>query len=268
MNSNLSAKRSYTIFKILLLIAFSLSSGLEAKIEYDATKERSDQEANALAYREKSSLVFLTFREMQNLLDSHAPGNHLLDYGTGSGAFINILSKYGYNVTGVDISETMLKQARINHPDTPCLLIEKNSLPFENGEFDVIFSSFVLLEMGCEEELVEYLNEARRVMKDEGVFIAVTSSQYMYSHDWLTLNVDFPENRHLFSGCRVKAGSMDGNLEFEDYFWTEQDYRRFCEIAGLQVVEVLYPLGKETDPYPWKDELTVSPYVILVAKKG
>jgi hypothetical protein len=37
--------------------------------------------------------------------------------------------------------------------------------------------------------------------------------------------------------------------------------------AGLEVVKMHHPLGKESDVYAWKSETKVSPYVVYVAKK-
>jgi len=256
------------MLKLAVIIASMAFMTLgNAQVCYNAAEERSQEEANAFANMKLTAGRYLIFRDLYSLMDRHVQGDKVLDYGTGTGYCINVLKKYGLAVTGVDISEEMLKKARLNYPDTPFHLVSNGSLPFEEGRFDVIFSSFVLLEINSEKGLVAYLEEAKRVMKENGVFIGITSSQDRYSKEWLFEEVDFPENKNLTSGCKIKLYSKDAGIVFEDYYWTEEDYKKFFSKAGFQIVEIYYPLGKESDPYPWKDELYYSPYVILVAKR-
>jgi hypothetical protein len=90
----------------------------------------------------------------------------------------------------------------------------------------------------------------------------------MYSKNWFTFNTDYPENKNLKSGDLAKIYLCDAAIEFTDFYWTEADYRHFFKKAGFDLLEIHYPLGKENEQYPWKDEKTASPFVIFVAKKS
>ncbi|WP_257287290.1 hypothetical protein [Endozoicomonas sp. SESOKO2] len=71
----------------------------------------------------------------------------------------------------------------------------------------------------------------------------------------LMVNNDFPENRALASGCRVKCSVAGSGVVFEDFFWTDEDYRSVFSQSGLKVLAWHQPLGKPEDGTPWKDEL-------------
>jgi hypothetical protein len=87
----------------------------------------------------------------------------------------------------------------------------------------------------------------------------------MYFKDWLIFNADYPENKNLKSGDLAKVYLRDAEIEFTDYYWTEADYIRLFKEAGFQLLEVHYPMGLESEPYPWKDEKTCSPFVVFIA---
>jgi hypothetical protein len=53
-----------------------------------------------------------------------------------------------------------------------------------------------------------------------------------------------------------------------DVLWTDGDYRELYEAAGLQLVEVYRPLGRETEPYAWVSETSVAPWIIYVLTRA
>lgn len=209
---------------------------------------------------------YLAYRDIPYLIEKHVLGKTALDYGAGTGISSQFLLNLGFQVSGVDKSHEMLKQAKIHCPLVPFYSIENDCIPLVSQSFDLVFSSFVLLEMKSTIEFAKYLGEAKRIMKPNGTFIAVTGSEKFYSQNWLPFKTDYPENKNLKSGNRVKIGIIESNMEFTDFYWTETDYRMFFENAGFSLIEILYPLGKATEPFPWKDEKNTPPFVIFVAK--
>lgn len=71
----------------------------------------------------------------------------ILDLGVGTGKFISLFAKQsGVNrLVGLDFSEEMLKLAKKELPKNVSVLSgDFHALPFENGSFDLIISSFTL----------------------------------------------------------------------------------------------------------------------------
>ena len=82
------------------------------------------------------------------LIEKHLPGRRpirALDLGTGAGFFSFILHDLGCQVTGIDYSEEMLKNARRNaerlgYDDITFLQMDAQNLQFEDESVDFIFS--------------------------------------------------------------------------------------------------------------------------------
>lgn len=209
---------------------------------------------------------YLMYRDIPAQIAKYVKGTNTLDYGCGTGVSTQFLLGQNLNVTGIDKSEAMLAQATINCPQTTFHLVKDGHLPFSANTFDLVFSSLVLFEIGTEEEMLSHLKEAKRVMKKDGILIALTGSEVMYAKDWCIYDANYPENKNLKSGDLAKLYLRDAAIEFTDFYWSEEDYHHFFNKAGFQLLEVHYPLGKQDEPYPWKDELTHSPFVIFVAR--
>lgn len=251
---------------VLMAICFSTVEADETTI-YHSQDDKSTEQAVGYSKTNQSLGRYLAYRDIPFFIAQYVHGKKTLDNGAGTGFSTLFLQEQGLDVTGVDISKEMLAQAIINCPDTNFYLIQNGLIPVLSETYDLVFSSLVLFELGSEKEILTYLKEAKRVMKKDGVFIAVTGSQDMYSRDWLIFNTDYPENKNLNSGDLAKVYLRDAEIEFTDYFWTEADYRHLFEQAGFELLEVHYPLGYESEPYPWRDERISSPFVVLVAKK-
>lgn len=239
-------------------------------IVYNSEKDKSILQASHYTKTHESTHRYLAYRDIPTIVRKYIQGKNALDYGTGTGYSANFLHKIGFEVTGVDVSKEMLFQARLAYPSFPFFPVENGVIPIESSLFDLVFSSFVLFEIGTKNAIIDHLTEAKRVMKDDGIFVAVTGSQYLHnaSKKWLNFRVDFPENQNPISGDVVKLHLNGADLDFTDYYWTETDYRQCFLQAGLELIEIHYPLGDENEPYLWKDEIKSSPFVILVARKS
>jgi len=103
----------------------------------------------------------------------------ILDIGCGTGRHAIELTRRGYNVTGVDLSESQLKRAREKAKAMglaiPFHRMDARSLPFESA-FDCAImlceGGFPLME--SDEMNFEILKSASRALKPDGKFIFTT----------------------------------------------------------------------------------------------
>lgn len=86
----------------------------------------------------------------------------VLDIGTGTGLFAEAFAKHGITVTGVDSNPDMIELAKTYLPDAEFKTASAESLPFENGLFDVVFMGQVLHEA---DDHLQAVKEAGRVAK-------------------------------------------------------------------------------------------------------
>lgn len=212
--------------------------------------------------------ALLVFRDIPQFVEQYVMGTKTLDYGCGAGRSTSVLTSMGLNVLGVDISEEMLKQAIAKNPDYHYLQIQSGILPVPDHSYDFVFSSLVLFDIASKDEIAAVFREIYRILKPEGVFIAVTGSEEMYRHAWLSLDANYPENADPKSGDVVRICLKDIGAEFYDYFWTDLDYRQLFEASGFQLLRTHFPLGKADEGIAWVSEMKFSPYVVYVVKKS
>lgn len=110
---------------------------------------------------------------------NHDQSKKILDIGCGTGRHAIELTKRGYLVTGIDLSESQLKRAREKAEkeglSIPFLRKDARNLPFKK-EFDVAImlceGGFPLME--TDEMNFEILKNASEALEDHGKFIFTT----------------------------------------------------------------------------------------------
>ncbi|WP_062268169.1 class I SAM-dependent methyltransferase [Endozoicomonas arenosclerae] len=205
---------------------------------------------------EKNHLGFLTLRDLPGLLEKYVKtGTKALDYGCGAGMMMPLIKRCGFDVEGMDISLNMLNIAMRDHKNTAFTHIDSASIPRPDEHYDLVLICYVLVEISSLSEMEAITREVHRVLKPGGIAVVIVSSEQKFSGDWMLVDNDFPENQNLTSGSRVKCRLGDSKLVFEDYFWTDKDYRSVFTRSGLKVLKWHQPLGREEDGLPWKDEL-------------
>ncbi|MGD9658153.1 MAG: class I SAM-dependent methyltransferase, partial [Methylocystis sp.] len=192
-----------------------------------------------------------------------------LDLGCGAGRSTRFLKRLGLNVVGVDASEAMIIEARRSDPDGAYRLIEPNApLPFPDETFELLISSWVIVEICEMRRLLNFVMEAARVLSPAGRAFIVANTPEFYAGRWVSCEVDFPENRPpLRSGQLVKARLTPENVVVTDTYWSDEDYRRVFTQSGLSVVRAWKPVAPPT-ARSWLDETRVAPFVIYELRKG
>lgn len=210
---------------------------------------------------------FPAFREIPKLIKKHVFGAVTLDYGCGAGKSTLYLKSLGLKVDGVDINETMLNHATAADPEGDYKLIKSARTPVEDEHYDLVFSSWVFMEISSKQQMLEIAREITRVLKPNGTFITVLRNKDAYNNKWFSIDTQFEENKNLESGSVVKIRFKENNLSIYDYFWTDEDYREVMSMAGLSIIQTVNPLGRDDDGYAWVSEKEKSASTTYVAKK-
>ncbi|MFB5679022.1 methyltransferase domain-containing protein [Paenibacillus terreus] len=96
-----------------------------------------------------------------------APGERGLDAGTGTGNLAGLFAEAGAFMAGIDQSMEMLKQCRRKFPQVETRLGNLLSIPYMDGSFDFVASSYALRHLTHEQKQVA-LSEMKRVLKPHG----------------------------------------------------------------------------------------------------
>ena len=92
----------------------------------------------------------------------------LLDLGCGTGAYSVGLAELGWDVTGVDLSEDMLRRAR--ERGATVVRADATDLPFDDGSFDAAVSIFTHSDF---DDFPAALREVARVLREDAPFVYI-----------------------------------------------------------------------------------------------
>lgn len=174
---------------------------------------------------------------MEENFPDKAPGElKVLDVGTGPGFFALLLAETGYQVTAVDVTEEMLKEAHKNtgvFADKICWkLSDAQKLALPDGEFDAVFSRNVTWNL--ENPKAAY-QEWVRVLKPGGLLCNFDADWYGHLYD--------EEKRQGYEKDRRKV--EEEKLE---------DYYAGTDIERMEAIARQVPLSRLKRPH-WDVEV-------------
>lgn len=98
-------------------------------------------------------------------------GERVLDLGCGNGRYYKLFKDKGIDYIGVDNSEELVKLAGKQYPDAKFQMADALKLPFPDNYFDKIYSMAVLHHIPSKEFRLDFLKEAKRILKKDGAII-------------------------------------------------------------------------------------------------
>jgi len=235
-------------------------------------KNSYDDEVRAGAYSELEfpGTYYLAFRDMPKIFTRHIGGTTALDFGCGAGRSTRFLEDQGFSAVGVDISVAMLARAAELDPEGKYLLVTDGDLAaLGTRRFDLVLCAFTFDNVTADSRPALF-SELRDRLADGGRIVNLVFSPEIYVNEWASFSTrDFDENRTAQTGDVVRIVMLDvpDRRPVEDVFWTDSDYRRVFDAAGLDVLEYYRPLGRQDDPVVWVSEKTISPWAIYVLGK-
>ncbi len=164
--------------------------------------------ADAYATLEFANTYYLAYRDLPAILAEYVTGTRALDFGCGAGRSTRFLRTLGFEVTGVDVSEDMLRIARGMDP-----VGDYRLLPGDNfdelgvGTFDLVLSAFTFDNIPGAIK-VRIFCDLAKLLTSNGTIVSLISSPEIYTHEWASFSTrDFPENASARSGeCRAHRG--------------------------------------------------------------
>ena len=225
--------------------------------------------ATSYAMRGITGTDAIAFRALAERITSLKLSGVALDLGCGAGRSTRFLKALGLQPVGLEVSEAMVTEARRLDPTGEYFTYRAHkALPFAHASFDVLLSTWVVLEIGSRSNLDTFFSQAARVLRHGGKGFIVTNTAAFYHHKWVSCDVDFPENQGpLQSGQRVKARLMPENVVVTDTFWSDEVYREALGHGGLTVIHAWHPLAPASET-AWLDETRIAPWVIYEVDKA
>ena len=123
----------------------------------------------------------------QALLDlaKHFKEGHILEVGSGTGYWLNLLHQHTSNLFGLDYSLGMLEQAQSQPAPLKLSRGSAVQLPYQDNSFDLIFSVDAIHHFGDHRTFVK---EAFRVLKPGGALATIGHDPHGGTTNWYIYN--------------------------------------------------------------------------------
>ncbi|MFA6446401.1 MAG: class I SAM-dependent methyltransferase [Candidatus Paceibacterota bacterium] len=198
-------------------------------------------ENNAEIYAERieSSPEILLINRFARMLKK---GDAVLDAGCAGGRDCRIFKEKGLNPTGLDITKSLIKQAKIKSPEIEFVQGSFLELPFLNDHFDGLWAHASLVHLEKISEAKQSLHEFHRVLKPGGI-IHISVKQQL-------------------GDKKTEYVSHDYSGEFKRFFrfFTKQEIKSLLENTGFRIVEI-------QDNYVSPDGRKEIKWIVVFAKK-
>ena len=190
----------------------------------------------ALSYAQlEDEIEWPRMRWLTKLLSHLQPGSHVLDLGCGSGDPADIAIAKEHQVTGVDISQTQINQARKNIPSGHFIHADAGSVRFPKASFAAVVSFYTLEHLPREEH--------KRLLKD--------------IYDWLQVGGYFLISTEAEKVEGVVSEWLGVPMFFSSY--GPETIKQFIQDAGFDLLEAIIEEQTEGN--------TVIPYLWIFAQK-
>lgn len=224
--------------------------------------------AEAYATLEFKNTYHLAYRDIPAILREQVRGRKGLDFGCGAGRSTRFLRELGFEVTGVDVAEDMIRKARELDPSGDYRLIPGDDLStLLHGTYDLVLAAFTFDNIAGRENKVRILRDLGRLLNREGRLLQIVSRPEIYTHEWASFSTKaFPENQWAKSGDKVRIIVTDhaDRRPVEDVLWRDEAYLEVFEEAGLRLLGKYEPLALADEPYSWVSEVEIAPWAVYV----
>ena len=227
--------------------------------------------AESYSKLEFPNTYYLAYRDLPEIVSRHVTGDRAIDFGCGTGRSSRFLKQLGFNVIGIDISKDMLEIARSYDLSGDYQLVSNGKYDHLGlNQFDMVQSIFTFDNIPGWDNRINILKGLRDLMRSTGRMICLDSTPELYVNEWASFTTkDFPENRTAKTGDVVRDIMLDveDRRPVEDIFWSMDDYNKLFNLADLKIEAIYKPVGYNNEPFDWKSEMEIAPWMIFVLKK-
>lgn len=227
--------------------------------------------SNSYAKLEFPNTYHLAYRDLPTIIANHVQGKNAIDFGCGTGRSTRFLKNLGFEVIGIDISQDMLNYAKELDAAGEYQLVSNGHYSHLGlGQFDLVQSIFTFDNISKWNIRIDILKSLADLLSPNGKMICLDANSEMYTNEWASFSTKaFPENKLAKTGSIVKITMTDVEdmRPVEDILWTEDDYHKLFDLAGLTMEAIYKPLGVDSEPYHWIKEKEIAPWLIFVLRK-
>ena len=205
--------------------------------------EKTYQDYNLIADDYTRTRSFIP-EDIKNLGEYAKGGEKILDLGCANGRFFEVLNGKKVEYVGIDKSEKLIEIARKKYPGVKFQVGDAFNLSFPDNYFDKIFSISVFHHMPSEELRQEFLEEAKRVLKPNGLLILRVWDFWRRKGFWKTILKNIlmrlaGESKLRFNDVFIPWKNSQGETVAQRYFhcFTKKELENLIMKAKFEIKE-------------------------------
>jgi SAM-dependent methyltransferase len=202
-----------------------------------------------LLYKDRDQLEADMF--VNNLLKHLSPPENafMLDLACGKGRYSIALNRMGFNVTGIDLSQTKIEAAKHFQNNSLVFAINDMRMPLEPNKYDYVFNLFTSFGyFDNEEENKTVLANVFNSLKKGGVFVldyvnGEKAARYLLEHEEYSFEgVDFniyryAKNNLIIKEIKVQDGVVECNFTEKVSIFSEIKLKEYITGCGFEILE-------------------------------
>lgn len=212
--------------------------------------EKTKKDYNLIAKDYTRTRAFIP-DDIKELASYSFEGEKILDSGCANGRLFGVLKEKNIDYYGIDFSEKLIEIAKEKYPEAKFQVADSLNLPFPANFFDKIYSISVLHHIPSREFQLQYLKEAKRVLKPGGLLILrvwdfwkrKTSFKLFLKYTFLKL---IGKSKLDFFDVFVPWKDSNGKILVQRYFhcFTQRELEDLVKKAEFKIKKS-YRLGKD-----------------------
>lgn len=154
----------------------------------------------------QTELAQWTAQRIKEIISLHRDDAHtILDVGCGDGDTAYVLQDIMWqtSVTGVDSSAPVIARDRERYPHITFFECDDRSLPFESGNFDCVYSSYVFHHLNFDQQK-KMMSEIMRVLRPAGLAIIFEFNRWHLPTRYHFMRNPTEKDAKLFSFAHCK----------------------------------------------------------------
>jgi len=165
-------------------------------------------------------------------------GGFICDVGCGPGEIASYVNKFRKNVSGIDISKEMIKEAKIRNKNVHYKVGNMFDLKIKSGSYDGIIAFYAIVNYDIKDVEI-FINEICRIIKDGGYLLISfhVGNEILYVNEFLKKN---------------------NSIKF--YFFDQDEIIRIIKQAGFNIKDAFIR-------YPYKGIEYESKRAYIIAEK-
>lgn len=187
----------------------------------------------------------VVWEELKFLEDYVMASEKILDLGCGNGRLWELFQERAVDYYGVDVSERLIEIAKSRYPEAKFQVADALNLPFPDNFFDKIFSIAVLHHIPSKELRLQFLKEAKRVLKPNGLLILTVWDLWQRKTAWESLIKNiflklFGISKLDFKDIFYPWKSQNGKILIDRYFhlFTKRELKSLVQKLDFKVREI------------------------------